>query len=279
MANYPAKTCSVYGLLVGLVLALAGCGKPQPINSKTFSPEDQLSSADVKLFLDIVKQLPPGALRDVPAPYQPPPKWDAERTLPVNELAGNELHQLNARWKYEPFLTALPESKEFDRILKRRHISAERFASLAFAIGAALSKSSISPEFNTEAHHKKAAVILNDIKQDARPFHTLSPDMAHEVQRKAAWIGEFQRCERLSAIPQLNARAVQGSRKTLAETFHPSFSQSPFNSQLDRNLDVAMPFEDLPGNEGLELIEWSPNNAIIGRDDLDSASSRMSRRN
>lgn len=255
--------------IAGLLCLLSGCGQPQPINSKIINPDDQLTTGDVKLFLEIAEHLPDGALKDVPAPYQPAPKWDSARTLPVNELARNELHQLNLRWKYDAFVKALPNNKEFARVLKHKHISRERFASLAFALAVAFSKSSMASDFNLDAHHKKSAVVLNDIKHDGRPFHTLSPDVAHEVQRKAAWITEYHRCERLAEIPQLNTKTIQGARKKLSELLHPSFSQSPFNTRLDRNLDVAMPFEDLPGNEKLELLEWSPANAIVGRDDLE----------
>lgn len=248
--------------------AVAGCGPVKPINTKQVRVDDLLTPADIKQFLEIAKELPEGTLRDVPPPILPTPKWDSERTLPVRELVSLEFRALEQLWKPSGFLAALPKGKEFTRFMKRKQVSPERFASLAYAISLALWKSSIPTEINVDAHMKKSAVVVNELRQDNRPYHTLSPDVAHELHRRTAWIGEFDRGEQLAVVPQLNVKAIQKSRQKLAELLPAVYLTSPFDTRLDRNLDIAMPFDDLPGNESFELLEWDPKNAVIGTDEL-----------
>ena len=254
-------------LQIGLLVS-AGCGTSTPINSAIQRVDETLKPADIETFLALAAELPHSTFTDASTPFAPPPKWDSERTLPVRELINGELLTLDERLQGPQFLDRVPNSKSFQRTLKRQHISRQRFASLALAIGMALSKSSIPSDFNVEMHMKKAQLIVLELRKDGRPFHTLGPEISHDVLLRAVWLTELHRGEQLSHVPAYNASIVRKYRAKLAEVLPAAFFESPLNVELDRNLAAALPFEDLPGHESFEQLSWDPATAIVGGDEV-----------
>lgn len=252
-----------------LMLLLVGCG-PTPVNRRLFHFDEPLRPADLELFIDIATALPESKLLSNINPFLPPPKWDEDRTLPVRELVNGELQSLDERWQHCALGERAAQSKAIERILKRKHVSRERFVSLAFAIGMAAALGTVPDDFDVNWHLKRAQVVVMDLRRDGRPFHALTPEVGYEVTRRSAWLTEYHRGERLSHVPPYNVQLVTHYRDRLKEILPADFFVSPYNTNLDRNADRALPFEDLPGQEGLEFLSWDPAIAIKGSDDVTS---------
>lgn len=252
-----------------ILLLILGC-RPSPINKQQAHFDELLRPSDVEQFLDIAAALPGHKLLSNIVPYQPAPKWDTERTLPVRDLVNGELQSLDERWQECAQGSRATQAKHVERVLKRKHISRDRFASLAFAIGIALSRQSVPSDFELERHLKKAQSMMLELRRDNRTFHSLDPEVGHEVLRRAAWLTEHHRGERLSRVPPYNLQLVAHYRDRLREVLPAEFFNNPFNNELDRNSDRALPFEDLAGNEGLEILSFDPSNAIVGSDAIES---------
>lgn len=253
--------------LTSLLMLLIGCG-PTPVNRKLMHFDEPLRPADIETFIEIAQALPESKLLANIYPFMPPPKWDEDRTLPVRELINAELQLLDEKWTQCSLGERAAQSKTIERILKRKHVSRERFVSLAFAIGIAVSQNAVPEDFDVNWHLKRAQSVMMDLRRDGRPFHSLTPEVAHEVLRRSAWLTEYHRGERLSHVPPYNAQLVKHYRDRLKEVLPSEFFAMPFNKELERNADRALPFEDLPGNESFEFLNWDPATAIKGTDDV-----------
>lgn len=254
---------------ITILLLLTGCGRT-PINKKLFHFDEPLRPADVELFLDIAKSLPESKLLATIYPFQPPAKWDEDRTLPVRDLVSGDLQSLDERWQECALGERPAQSKAVERVLKRKHVTRERFASLAFAIGVACSLNSVPDDFDINWHLKRAQSVVLDLRKDGRVFNSLAPEIGHEVLGRAAWITEYHRGERLSHVPPYNAQLMKHYRDKLKDVLPSEFFGCPYNVMLDRNASRALPFEDLPGNEGLEVLTWDRTSAFKGSDDVDA---------
>ncbi len=254
-------------IVTSLLVLLIGC-RPTPVNRKLVHFDEPLRAADVELFIEIAKALPESKLLAAIYPFVPPPKWDEDRTLPVRELVNGELQSLDEKWTQCALGERQVQSKAIERILKRKHVSRERFASLAFAIGIAMAQSTVPEDFDVNWHLKRAQAAMMDLRRDGRPFHSLNPEVGHEIIRRSAWLTEYHRGERLSHVPPYNAQLVKHYRERLKDLLPAEFFTMPYNVNLDRNTESALPFEDLPGNESFEFLSWDPATAIKGSDEI-----------
>lgn len=256
-------------LLVALLLLPgSGCGEIELKNRTVKRIDEPISASDVRAFVEIVRRMPGGRLPNLPPLFLPPPEWNPERTLPVSELVDSELLALQERWDYRPLVHLLPESRQFDRWLRRKRMTREQFAGMTLVIAAALARSTVRPDQDLKKIIDRGEATRNELRKLNVPFNSLSPAMMHDVLHQAAWLTRYDRGKRLASVPPENVKAVLRYYDQVAPLFPESILENPFDAIADRLEEEGVPFEDLPGGESLDVLTWDRSNAIVGRDDL-----------
>lgn len=255
------------------ILCCVGCDDPGLTYTEVKRLDETITSAELRAFLEVVDHLPGQKLPDFPSLYLPPPNWNEERTLPVNELVEAELRTLEDRWNTDQLVDALPVSRTLDRWLKRKRLSRRQFAGLTLAIGAAISRSTVRENQKLPEIVHKGQREVYSLRLDERPLNTLRnrPEELHDVLRRATWITRLDRARRLSSVPEVNVQLVTQFRERMVEVFPESLTRNPFDPIADRLEEEGVPFESLPGNDALDVLDWDPEDALIGRDVVSDA--------
>jgi hypothetical protein len=270
-APSPARFPDRHGLqmcvrfLVAAML-ISGCADIELKFTEVRRIDEPISTADLEAWLEIVDHLPDKKLPDLRNPFLPPPHWTSERTLPVGDLVDSELASMDERWSHMPLLELLPESRTFDRWLKRKRMTREQFAGLTMSIGAALSRSTLRKEQDLQSLIERGEAVVHDLRSDRTPFNRLSPESIHEVLQRATWITRLDRARRLQMVPDNNLAVIRKYRKQLVDLFPVAFTTNPFDPIADRLEELGIPFEELPGREPLDVLTWDSEKAIVGRD-------------
>lgn len=256
-----------------VIAVLAGCDDPGLTYTEVKRLDETVTSAELRAFLEVVDHLPGRKLPGFPELYLPPPEWNEERTLPVSDLVEVELRALEGRWKTDQLVDALPESRELDRWLKRKQMTRRQFAGLTLAIGAALSRSTVRENQKLPELVRKGMREVEQLQSDERPLNTLRvrPEELHDVLHRAAWITRYDRARRLQSVPEGNVHLVLNHWERLVQVFPSSLTQNPFDPIADRLENLGIPFEPMPGGDSLDVLDWNPSDAIIGRDSVSAA--------
>lgn len=250
-----------------LIAGLAGCGLPQPVQS-TEAPRlnDDLTAEDIQTLIEASAFFPKQRIPDLPDLFPAPPNWSMERNVPVRELVDEEQMQLEDRWRWSPVRDALPDTRAFDRFLRRRRMSRERLAGVALMVAAALARSTVRDDQNLTDLIAQGQQAVLDLRRDERPYHTLPPEEVHDVLHKAVWITRLDRAARLNEVPPGNVALVRQRLSQLVPLYLPSVLENPFDGIADRQEEQGVPFLELPGVDLFDARDWDRSQAIFGRE-------------
>ncbi|MDA0282433.1 MAG: hypothetical protein O3B13_05285 [Planctomycetota bacterium] len=253
-------------LLAGATV-LSGCEEEKLTFTEVKRVNDDLTGSEISTFLEIVDHLPNRKLPPFPKLYLPLPNWNAERTLPVSNLVDSEQQSLSDRWATKHLLDTLPQSRDFDRRLRRKRMTREQFIGLTLSIGAALSRSTVRENQKLENILSKGEQVVLKLRLNSRPFNTMTSESMHAVLHDAAWITRHDRAKRLVSVPDGNVERVLKYWDQLVQLFPDELTRNPFDDIADRLDKQGIPFEELPGNEAFDDLNWDPEQAIVGHDE------------
>jgi hypothetical protein len=262
---------STSGIVLVAVLAtaiiLSGCEDPTLTYTEVKRVSEEVTPSELRAFFEIVEHLPDRRLPAFPELYLPLPNWNAERTLPIGDLVDAEQLSLTERWGTEQLIDAIPHSRTLDRWLLRKRMTREQFVGLTLAIGAALSKSTVRENQDLAGIAAKGENVVSKLRSRREPFNSLSPEAMHNVLHEAAWITRLDRARRLLSVPEKNVQLVLEHSEELVKQFPGELTRNPFDGIADRLDEQGIPFEELPGNDAFDTLNWDPEDAIVGRDD------------
>ena len=200
----------------------------------------------------------------------PPPDWDEGRTFEVRELVDREIKMLAERSDVEKLATHLPKNRPLLRALRREQLTPEQFVGLSLAIGVALSRSTLRDDQDLDRIIEEGERKIDELKQNAKPFHLHSQEGKHRVLRQAVWITRVDRAKRLKTVPPENyVDLVQKHGESLAAIFPEEFTVNPLDAIADLLEEQGTPFEELAESGTDAEIDWNENEAIVGKDPPD----------
>jgi len=246
---------------------LAGCEDSTLTYTEVKRINEEVTLSELRTFFELVEHLPDEKLPPFPDLYLPLPNWNAERTLPISDLVDAEQMSLAERWGTQQLADALPQSRWLDRWLLRKRMTREQFVGLTLAIGAALSRSTVRENQDLSGIVAKGERVVSRLRSNSTPFNTLTPEAMHNVLHEAAWITRHDRARRLLSVPESNVELVLKYSEQLVELFPAELTKNPFDGIADRLDKQGIPFEELPGNDSFDTLNWNPEDAIVGRDD------------
>lgn len=250
--------------------AVAGClDEPLPyVEAKEI--DEKITEAELATFLRIVRSLPERTLPAMPLPFAPPPAWDESRTLPIADLVSEEIHANDQRWNVDWQARQLAENRPLRRLLRREEMTAAQFAGIALALTAALGRERLAARTDLDGVIDEGRLVVDDLRADPRPFHSLSPEVRHFVLRQAMWIARVDRAERLRQVPPENRTLVRRHGEALSLVFPPEYRIDPLVGIADLFAEYGIPFEELPDSGSDAHIEWDPVEAVVGQDEPDA---------
>lgn len=246
---------------------LSGCEDPTLKFTEVKRVSEEVTPGELRTFFEIVEHLPDKTLPSFPDLYLPLPNWNAERTLPISDLVDAEQLSLAERWETQHLVDALPQSRRLDRWLLRKRMTREQFVGLTLAIGAALSRSTVRENQDLAEIMAKGERVVSRLRANGEPFNSLSSEAMHNVLHEAAWITRHDRARRLLSVPESNVELVLKHSDQLVKLFPAELTRNPFDEIADRLDEQGIPFEELPGNDSFDTLNWDPEDAIVGRDD------------
>lgn len=270
-----SKFRKLLATVLAAVMLLSGCGDATLTFTEVKRVSEEVTPSELRTFFEIVEHLPEKKLPPFPDLYLPLPNWNAERTLPISDLVDAEQVMLAERWGTERLVDSLPQSRRLDRWLLRKRITREQFVGVTLAIGAALSRSTVRENQNLSGIMAKGENVVSRLRSKGEPFNTLSPEAMHAVLHEAAWITRHDRARRLLSVPEKNVELVLKHVDDLVKLFPAELTQNPFDGIADRLDEQGIPFEELPGNDSYDSLNWDPEDAIVGRDDPLDAEARL----
>lgn len=249
-----------------VILLAAGCAEEEFVPGEPKRIDDKLTQEDVDLFLTILNSLPDGKAPAFPTVYLPPPTWNSNRSLPVEELLLEAEKQFSERESLEWLASKCPQSKALKRSYRRNRFTNEEFAGLYLTIGVALSRDALAPGRDPEQLLQQGRKVLDELKKDNRVFSTLSEGARFLVQEQAAWMAVTRRCSWLKRVPEGNLELVRENRAKLKSRFPEEFLRNPLDEFARIIDDQGVPFRESPGRESDDHIPWRLDQALIGTD-------------
>lgn len=254
------------GLFALILLLAAGCAEEEFVPGEPKRIDDKLTQADIDLFLAILNGLPDGKAPAFPVAYPPPPTWNSNRSLPVQELLLEAEKQFSERESLEWFASKCPQTKALKRGFRRHRFSNEEFAGLYLAIGVALSRDSLPPGRDPDQLLQQGRKVLDELKKDNRVFSNLNEGPMFLVQEQAAWLAVTRRCSWLKRVPDANLELVRENRTKLLSRFPDEFLRNPLDEFARIIDDQGVPFRESPGRESDDHLHWHRDQALIGTD-------------
>ncbi|MEX0716319.1 MAG: hypothetical protein WD066_07030 [Planctomycetaceae bacterium] len=253
-----------------LTAALGGCLDEPLRYVEAKEIDEKITEAELATFLRIIRSLPERTLPAMPFPFAPPPAWDESRTLPVADLVIEEFHAIDQRWSVDWQARQLADDRPLHRALRREEMTPAQFAGIASALAAALGRERLPPRTDLDDVILEGRIVVDELRADPRPFHSLPPEVRHFVLRQAMWIARIDRAERLRQVPPENLTLVRRHRDVLSRIFPPEYHADPLAGIADLFAEHGIPFEELPEGGSDAHIEWDPAEAIVGRDEPDA---------
>lgn len=251
-------------------LILVGCGETTIDFTEVKRIDERLTDAEMKSFLQIIDSLRDKQLPSMPESFVPPPEWNPSRTLPVGELVDDELLKLSQRWSEDWLAKHLDDSRRLERALNRERMTRKQFVSLATVIGTALSRSTLDPKIDFDQMIEKGEPIIASLREDDRPFSSLSPEGQYQLLQRAVWVTRVDRAKHLKLVPPENVEIVSKHKDRLHEIFPASYVQNPLDDIADVLEEQGLPFIEIEESGSDERIEWEAAQVIFGNDKPDS---------
>jgi hypothetical protein len=253
----------VFALALGFV---AGCAEEEFVPGEPKRIDDTLTQEDVDKFLEVLDRLPEKKAPEFPRAFPPPPTWNSNRSLPVQELLVEAEKEFSERESLEWMSSRCAQSRALKRALRRHRLSNEEFTGLYLAIGVALSREMLPPGRDPEQLVAQGRKVLDDLKKDGRVYSTLREDAAFLVTEQAAWMAVVQRCSWLKRVPAGNLALVRENRERLQQRFSEEFLRNPLDDFARIIDDQGVPFHETPGGESDDRLPWHRDHAILGID-------------
>ena len=264
------------GLRVMIVLAVAtaawvsGCAEPPLEYTEVTRVHEVVTESEAAAFLGVVSMLPGGRIPRITPIFAPPPDWSETRTLPVTDLVQEEQTRLNERWDVDRIAAEWDGNRPLERALRKHRMTVQQFAGLTLTLGAALSRSSIRENQSLPQLREKGIAEVAHLREENRSFASLPDDSRHHVLQRAIWITRLDRAQRLLQVPPENVELVQRRKDQLLECFPEEFSLNPFDGISDLLEERGLPFLELTSSGSDAELDWSREEAIIGRDTPDN---------
>lgn len=251
--------------LAVLCAALSGCGEEVPPTPRVISIGDPITSEEWAQFERLVKSLGDEGLKEWPCVYPPLPDWQPTRTLPVADLAAAEQRVLDEHWNPQQVAAQITHRSQLMKQLRQVGMSAEQFAGLMLAVGAATARWQLSTQEPSEEALRRGRKIVHDLQHDPRIFSSLEVDERVRILDQALWLHRLDRVERLRQVPAENVELVRQHADWLAEVLPPCFLGHPLAEIADLLGEQGLPFIELPQSGSDLQLEWDPATAIVGQ--------------
>jgi hypothetical protein len=258
-------------LLCAVSATFGGCAEEQLEFSEVKRVDEKVTEPELLALLEIISRLPNKRLPKLPPLYMPPPQWNEDRTLPVNELVEEEQRLMLDRQSVESMAANLHRNAPLQRALRRVHITPEQFVGLITTMGVALSRTTLRDDQDLEKVLKRGEVALAELKQNNQRFSALRPDERHRVLQQAIWITRLDRAQWLKMVPPENVALARTHRDILTQVLPAEFAENPLEAVVDLLEERGMPFEELAESGTDGALEWSREDAIEGFDEPDAA--------
>lgn len=256
---------SLIALLAGaLCLLAAGCEQDEIPYTEVKRIDDRLTQVELAAFLSIVKSLPEKALSTLSATYTPRPEWSPNRTLPVNELVIEEKKQLALHNSVKWLAQRIPQSRAFNRALRREQMTIDQFVGLALVIGTTLRHDELSEDQDIDSLLKHGKRIVAAMERETRVLSSLTEDNAARIVVQAGWIPLVDRLERLKQVQPENLALIRGNRDALKSLFPEDMLKNPLAGLSKVVEHEEMPFEELPESGSDNHLQWSRDQAFTG---------------
>ncbi len=255
-----------------LLTLTLGCAQETVKYIEVKRVNEPVSSSEWKSFLKVVNRLPERKVPNFSSVFTPVAEWNPSRNLPVNELL-EELHQqLERRWSIDEMARNLKGNRALERALRRERMTLKQFVGLALTIGTAMARSTLRPDQDLDALLKKSELVLRRLRQDNRPFSSLSRSSMYNVCQQAKWLVRMFRAKYLKMVPPENIELVRKHWATLVKIFPDQFSSNPLDSLSDPLDEKGVPFRELVESLSDAALHWNPQRALIGHDPPDANS-------
>ncbi len=248
--------------------AVVGCAEEEIEYREVKRPDELIRAAEWVAFVRIVDQLPEPKLRELPGLQPPLPQWHQARTLPVDELAAEERSRLEKSWDPPRLARDLKRIPGLARLIRVEKMTLEQFVGLALTIGTAMQKARLPEDFPLDDLVRRGNLTSKVLGNDHRLFATLSIEDRHRVLDDAVWLHRVHRARILRGIPVSNVTLVRRHAEWLSRVMPARFEESPFGDVVDLLEEQGVPFKELPDPGSDADLEWSPDEAIVGRDRL-----------
>lgn len=253
-----------------LVVAwISGCAEPRLEYTEVTRVHEVVTESEAAAFRGVVGMLPGGRIPAITPIFAPPPDWSESRTLPVTDLVQEEQTRLNERWDVDRLAAEWDGNRALERALRKHRMTVQQFAGLTLTLGAALSRSSIRENQLLPQLKEKGVAEVAHLREENRSFASLSEDGRHHVLQRAIWITRLDRAQRLLHVPSENVDLVTREKEQWLEAFPKEFSLNPFDDISDLLEERGLPFLELTSSGSDAELDWSREEAVIGRDTPD----------
>ncbi|MFO0918265.1 MAG: hypothetical protein U0872_08125 [Planctomycetaceae bacterium] len=233
--------------LIAVCSLISGCASPPPEPGATKRLHEQITEDEWAAFVRVVDHLPDRRLPSFPAIFPPPPQWQEGRTALVSDLCREEVRRREECWDPARLAPVFARHKLLMRLLQREQLTAEQFAGLLLAIGAANCRSSVPPTLDLAAIADRAQKEVDELNRNyQQAFTLLSPETRYAVIVQAMWIPRMIRIQKLQQAPEENIALVKRNRAWLDKAFPEELLKNPPEELQDLFEERGMPFEERP---------------------------------
>ncbi len=232
--------------LVGMCLLIGGCGHAEPAPTEVKRLNEPVTEAEWAAFVRIVDRLQDHRLPAFPAVFLPPPQWQEGRTALVPDLCQEEIRRREECWDPAKLAPVFARHKPLIRLLQREQMTAEQFAGLLLAIGAATCRSDVPAAIDLTSVAERARKEVDDLKREyQQAFTLLTPESRYTVVVQAMWIARMIRAEKLLQVPADNLALVSQHREWLEQAFPNELLKNPPEELQDLFEERGLPFQEL----------------------------------
>lgn len=255
--------------LAVLLVSLPGCWE-KPLDYVEVKRIDEVvTEPELESFLEVIRLLPDGKMPKLHTIYRKPVRWDAGRTLPVNDLVNEESAQIVRPWDTKFLAQEVETNRRLQRALRRVEMTPEQFMGLLLAIGTAMNRSNLPRDYDFDAVIHRGQKVIQQLKRNRTPFVDYSLDRQYSVTREAIWLYRVDRSERLRDVPRENVELVRQHWDELAALFPHEFTIDPLGVIADQLEERGIPFVESPETGQDANISWNPEESLIGTDPPD----------
>jgi hypothetical protein len=265
------KSILLAAIALGLTI-VCGCAEPEFVQPEPKRADDLLTKAEIDSFLSIVESLPDQKLpreneKDIPSVFLSAPKWNRNRTLPINELVKEEEKMLTDRQSIDWFIAHFPTQSRFlKRALRRERMTIEQFVGLYLALGISMSRDRLPADRDLDQILVRGKLAIAELKKDQRPFSSLPEEQAYFLLEQSGWLAVVDRATRLKPVHTGNLILVRQYSERLGAVMPAEFNRNPlleFATILD---DRGVPFQEPAGEETDDRIPWAREHALAGNE-------------